>query len=252
MFKIIRISILLIILLGVVIGYLNEAKLRDWNQPLWVTIYPINGDQSTRAQHYINNLRDTDFSEIENFVAAEAKYWKLPLQTPVQINIASEIHQLPPIPKESNVINNIIFTLQLRLWTWRHANTDFPEDIKILVNYFDPSSNTKLLHSLGIERGKIGLVNAFAAKTYQGLNAFVIAHELLHTMGATDKYDTITNQPVFPDGYANPYQEPLYPQIYAEIMGGGIAQSESRSDIPDTLGRVVVREKTAIEIGWKN
>ena len=33
-----------------------------------------------------------------------------------------------------------------------------------------------------------------------GPNNVVIAHELLHTVGATDKYDPVTDAPRIPDG----------------------------------------------------
>ena len=46
-----------------------------------------------------------------------------------------------------------------------------------------------------------------------GGNDMVIAHELLHTLGATDKYDPVNNAPRFPDGYGDPQQMPLYPQL---------------------------------------
>jgi len=39
----------------------------------------------------------------------------------------------------------------------------------------------------------------------------VIAHELLHTVGATDKYDPATNESSLPEGYAEPDKIPLFP-----------------------------------------
>ena len=56
----------------------------------------------------------------------------------------------------------------------------------------------------GLQKGLIGVVNAFASDEQAAQNNVVIAHELLHTVGATDKYDPRTNQPSHPDGYAEP------------------------------------------------
>jgi len=42
-------------------------------------------------------------------------------------------------------------------------------------------------------------------------NDVVIAHELLHTLGATDKYSVVDDAPRFPEGYGNPAQVPLFP-----------------------------------------
>ena len=53
-----------------------------------------------------------------------------------------------------------------------------------------------------------------------GANDMVMAHELLHTLGATDKYDPASDAPRFPEGYGDPRQVPLYPQQFAELMAG--------------------------------
>ncbi|MEI2420481.1 hypothetical protein V6O07_09410, partial [Arthrospira platensis SPKY2] len=80
-------------------------------------------------------------------------------------------------------------------------------------------------HSLGLQKGLIGLVNGYAGEEHAGRNNLVAAHELLHTLGATDKYDMDTLEPIWPDGYADPTQFPLYPQTRAEIMSGRLQVS---------------------------
>ncbi|NIO43671.1 MAG: hypothetical protein GTO41_28055 [Burkholderiales bacterium] len=82
-------------------------------------------------------------------------------------------------------------------------------------------------------------------------NNIIITHELLHTLGATDKYDLATNQPLYPAGYAEPDIRPLYPQQFSEIMGGRIPVSQVRSVPPQTLDAVLVGPQTAAEIGWQ-
>jgi hypothetical protein len=77
-----------------------------------------------------------------------------------------------------------------------------------------------------------------------------MAHEVLHTLGATDKYDPATNLPIFPIGYAEPGRAPLYPQDKAELMGGRVPQSPRDAEIPQDLNRVVIGPATALEIGW--
>ena len=78
----------------------------------------------------------------------------------------------------------------------------------------------------------------------------VITHELLHTLGATDKYDLATNQPLYPEGYAEPDQQPLFPQEKAEIMAGRIPLSETKAAMPEGLTHTLIGEKTAREIKW--
>jgi hypothetical protein len=83
-----------------------------------------------------------------------------------------------------------------------------------------------------------------------GTNNVVILHEMLHTLGATDKYDRASNMPLFPDGYAEPERMPRLPQHFAEIMGGRIPIGTLRADQPDGLHQVVIGRQTAREINW--
>ena len=96
----------------------------------------------------------------------------------------------------------------------------------------------------------IGIIKLFATDKMTAENNIVMLHELLHTLGATDKYDLRTNQPIYPYGYAEPKLQPLLPQKKAEIMAGRIPITETRAEIPDSLADVIVGPVTAHEIGW--
>ena len=72
----------------------------------------------------------------------------------------------------------------------------------------------------------------------------------MHTVGATDKYDLATNEPLHPDGYAEPDKDPLLPQTFAEIMAGRIPSSTTQSEMPSSLDKVLIGTKTAREINW--
>jgi hypothetical protein len=96
----------------------------------------------------------------------------------------------------------------------------------------------------------IGVAYAFASRDAEGGNNIVIAHEVMHTLGATDKYDPSSNAPLFPIGYAEPDRVPLLPQPYAEIMAGRRALSRDDFEMPDSLREVIVGPMTAAEIRW--
>jgi hypothetical protein len=118
------------------------------------------------------------------------------------------------------------------------------------MRFYSPENPKLLRHSLGLQKGLIGIVNGYADVEYQGQNNLIAAHELLHTLGASDKYDPATNWPIWPDGYADPTQEPLLPQTKAEIMGGRVQISPAIALIPPSLEHVVVGAATAIEVNW--
>ena len=140
----------------------------------------------------------------------------------------------------------------MRLYARRAADTPGRphSNIRVFVLYHDPKVSEVVPHSLGLERGLIGVVHAFAATSMNGSNNIVIAHETMHTVGATDKYDLQTGVPIYPDGYAEPALSPRYPQQYAEIMAGQRAISDHQQEMPEALRDVAVGAKTAREIGW--
>ena len=140
----------------------------------------------------------------------------------------------------------------MRFWAWRKADPgERPRpEVRLFVVYHDPTRVERVAHSLGLQKGLIGVVHAFASDGQEAENNVVLAHELLHTLGATDKYELGTNQPAFPDGYAEPERQPLLPQHLAEIMAGRIPLEQGKADIPHGLHQVVVGGKTAREINW--
>ncbi len=92
-------------------------------------------------------------------------------------------------------------------------------------------------------------MHVFASRDQQGSNQVVIAHELLHTLGATDKYGA-DDMPRWPDGYGDPAQQPRLPQRRAELMAGRRAISEHVAETPESLATVVIGDATAREIRW--
>ena len=81
-------------------------------------------------------------------------------------------------------------------------------------------------------------------------NRIVITHELLHVLGASDKYNPYNGQPNAPEGLANPGKSPLYPQDRAEIMAGRVAVSAGHWRLPPSLNSCAIGQQTADEIGW--
>ncbi len=252
MFKKVRILILLYILLMVAVGgWLSKARSTDWDKSLNVVVYAINADGREATQNYINKIEKTDFNNIEEFFQHEAIRYNLLLKKPVDVSFAGELKEKPPLPPDGgSQLSIMLWSLKLRYWAWQNDNYPYPEDVQIFVLYFDPEETKTVAHSLGLQKGLIGIVNAFASEKMKKENHVIIAHELLHTVGATDKYDPKTNKPLYPIGYAYPEQAPLHPQKKAEVMAGRIAISDSKAKQPEKLKQVVLGEATAFEINW--
>ena len=252
MFKAIRIFFLLLILLFVSVStWLTQARSTDWNNSLYVKVYPINGDGSDIAEDYISNLQLRHFTSIENFITREVERFGHDLAKPVRMELGSPITDQPPkLGKSPGALSVMWWSMKMR-W-WASGVTDDQDrvdpDVRIFVRYHSPREEIVLENSVGLQKGMVGIVNAYASRLHAGSNNVVIAHEFLHTLGATDKYNPVDGLPRFPDGYAEPERKPLYPQRFAEIMGGRIALSENDAMIPKSLKYAIIGDDTATEI----
>ncbi len=252
-FKSVRITILLLILFFVAMNtWLAKLRSTDWNEPLWLVIYPVNGDGSTVTQKYIDRLSRDSFGSIETFLTGETARYGLAIEEPVTIRLAPQPDARPPRPPDNgSTLSVMLWSLKLRYWAFSNDTFEGPKpDVQMFVVYHDPEQHRRLQHSLGIQKGLIGVVNAFALRDLAQRNNVVIAHEFLHTLGASDKYQPATNLPLYPIGYAEPDKGPLYPQRKAEIMGGRIPLSEQQAVMPDSLRQCTIGPATALEIRW--
>jgi hypothetical protein len=252
-FKTLRVAILLLVLLVVSLTtWQDRYRSTRWRESLFVAIYPIAADDSPVTSAYLASLNAERFKAIDRFFAREAQTYHLEAQEPVKTRLRVPLQDRPPQREaQAGLIATALWSLKLRYWAWRvSGKAHEPEDIRIFVMYHDPALTPTVPHSLGLTKGLIGVVYAFAAPTMDGENNVVIAHELLHTLGATDKYDLANDAPRFPDGYGNPAQVPLFPQLTAELMAGRRMLAPDRWEQAMSLDEVVIGRATALEIRW--
>ncbi len=225
---------------------------RAWHSPLVVVIYPINGDGSKSTDRYIRALTDRSFKGIDDFMAREASRYKLLISRPTKTLLGPELTSLPPkLSADAGPLESLLWGLKVRWWAYDSTpDNDYSwNTVRMYVSYYSNEGLRTLDHSVGLQKGLMGIVNGFALVQQSKQNNIVIAHELLHTVGASDKYDQFLN-PVFPEGYANPDRQPRYPQRSAEVMAGRIPISKYSSYMALSLKSVIIGEVTAEEINW--
>ena len=252
-FRAVRIAALLLVLVLVAFTtWQDRYRSTRWVHPLFVAIYPIAADDSPATRTYVDGLDDERFKPIDRFFAREARRHGLSIDEPFRTRRRPELARQPPaLDPGAGPLATAAWSLELRYWAWRAGrNATEPQDIRVFVLYHDPKITPAVPHSLGLAKGLIGVVYAFADPLMSAANDVVIAHELLHTVGATDKYDPANDAPRYPDGYGDPRQTPLYPQSTAELMAGRRMLSADRWEQPASLDEVVVGAATAREIRW--
>ncbi len=250
-FRRFRILILLGLLAAALgLTWLEQSMARGWRAPLTVDVIPINGDGSELASETIRALQADDFSAINAFIERETARYGMKFSPAMQVTLKPELKAHPPAPPlDGSVLKTIFWSLKLRWWVYQQSDQLLPQlgRIKLYVLYHAPQDGIALQHSLGLQKGLIGVVHAYADPEQADQNNIVIAHELLHTLGATDKYDA-EGKPIYPQGYADSGSPQSVPRTEAEIMAGRYLAVNGRAVMPPGLERCVIGAQTAHEI----
>ncbi|MCK5902505.1 MAG: hypothetical protein KAG28_05085 [Cocleimonas sp.] len=223
---------------------------RSWQDTLQVIIYPINGDQSDQSQATINALSESRFASIPFFIKQQAQNYGVLLEQPIEIKLASQIKKPPAMPAlNANILKIMFWSLKMRWWAWVEDHYSKEKDIRLFVEYYATETDDSQV-SVGLEKGLMALVKNYSSPHFIERNNFIIAHEMLHTLGATDKYNPSTLMPAYPQGYANPKLPINQKQTQCEIMGGRIPLSVDLAVMPSALNNCLIGMTTAKEIGW--
>jgi len=253
-FGTVRIALLLAVLAFVAANaWLDHKRSTDWDHTLRVTIYPWDAAQDSSVRAYVDGLGAEDFAGIAEFFSQQAAGYGVPLQEPVRIRVSHAVRESPPeLANRPGPLSVIVWSLRMRYWAWRVAVDDPlpPPDIQVFALYHAGQNLASMPDSVGTTKGLMALAHLYADSAAAGSNQMVVAHELLHTLGATDKYDLSTGLPLAPAGLGDPAQRPTYPQQTGEIMAGRIAMSASEAVTPESLDEMLVGAETAREIGW--
>jgi len=253
MWKAVRIAVLLLVLL-VVAGqaWFDRFATTRWQRTVHVGALPVSADGSPVTAAYLARLDQKKIDEVSHYLNAEARRYGVGIEEPIALQLYPTLAEAPPaLEPGAGVFTRIVWSLRLRYYRHRVLGGVRPRpQIALFLLYHDPALARTLPHSVGLQRGLSAVVHVFATPSQEAQNRIVITHELLHTFGATDKYDRATPQPQYPQGLANPQLAPLYPQQQAEIMAGRLALSATQARLPDSLDEERVGPVTAKEIGW--
>lgn len=253
MWRAVRIGFLLLVLLIVAAqAWLDRFSTTHWRHTVYVGAFPVSADASPVTADYVAQLDQGRIDEVSAFVNTEARRCGVGVDEPIDLRLYPPLAVAPPaLDPGAGVLARIAWSLRLRYYRYRMLAAISPRpQIAMFLLYHDPALASSLPHSAGLQRGLTAVVHVFASRPQEAQNRIVMAHELLHTFGATDKYDLDTGLPEYPDGFADPQLLPRYPQRRAEIMAVKTPLSVTEARMPDDLQDEGVGPATAREIGW--
>lgn len=243
-FQAIRVAFLLMVLAVVAFRtYADRRAIQSWEQPLLVRVFPLAYEADDEIAAYAKSVPHDLYTPTAQYLEQEAQRYGVTTSPLIELVVDHGLRERPPLLADTpSVLDAILFSLKLR---WFASGRGGPADVRMFVLYHRPAPGKSVPHSVGLERGHVGIVHAFAGLEHEPRNAVVMAHELLHTAGATDKYDA-SGAPIFPEGYADPDAEV---QTQAELMAAALPTPEGPR-LAENLGECVVGPTTAREIGW--
>lgn len=123
---------------------------------------------------------------------------------------------------------------------------DYP--VQLFISY-SPGGDDTASHSRGSDTQRLAIAHVDANERNPTYAVVTIAHELAHALGAEDLY-TEQSTASFPEGYVEPFREPLFPQRYAELMAVDVPTSRYGEREATSLDEVRVGYHSAALMGW--
>ena len=254
----IRLAILVGLLAITVLWALHDIYSRrartEWERPVSVAVALV--QLGPVDQSALDALR-ARFPALEARFASEYhRYGRGQLARPVTFTVYGPVNVDRSAPDDPDASIPSLAQHAYDLWRWTRAvdegsalpARDFDSRIYLVVRaprdrgrqWVDGSSE------LG---GRVGVARVELDVSAVDLALFVVSHEFLHTLGASDKYD-VTGRALIPDGLVEPDRIPRFPQRYAEVMARNLVLAPGDERPPESIAELGVGIATAREIGW--
>lgn len=174
---------------------------------------------------------------------------------PFEFRVFGPVRELRPLPvfEDDGLWSLFRFNRELAAYAASHdeaAGLTGAFDTRIYLQGTRPQSeHRQSVEGVSQAGGQIGAVSAELNEASWDFAWFVVVHELLHTRGASDKYDP-HGHALEPEGLADPDRDPRYPQLGVELMARGQPEAKGQELPPGPPETWAIGKWTAREIGW--
>ena len=253
----VRVAVLLAVLFVVVLYAAKDLWRRrarnSWARPLNVALVVVrDGEVNAAAISALTRQTRT----LEALLRDQFRRYRDGGMKPFEFTVYGPVDASGPVP---HAATDGVIDLAKHAWALHRFTSDLDQHADVPSTGFDACvylvvrqparADRALVEGQSEQGGRIAIAQAELDETMAPLALFVATHELLHTLGATDKYDAAGRIRV-PSGLAEPELVPIYPQRYAEVMARNRAFAPGVEEPPATLAELAVGRETAIEIGW--
>jgi len=244
--------VLTLVVLWGITDYAGRQARLDWERPLEIALVLV--EQSKLKPSTIHAFRDR-IPKLEEQLGREFAKYRTGIHLPVRFFVYGPVAgPTPPQPSDSEALSDRLVESVARLVFGRKGDRLagvplFGFDSRIYIAARPPSSTvTQFVEGFSEQGGRHGFVDVELDASMVDFALFVTAHELFHTLGATDKYDREGNS--MAAGLVDPTQRPLFPQAQADVMARGRPVAPGVDEPPTFLRELGVGVHTARELHW--
>jgi len=264
-----RIIILLLIASAAGYVYYSLTKPRPqfaWNRPYKLAVVGFMVNLPPQWRQFINkfneqagkeyvDLHNHTLPDMTGWFQREYKRYGGTMEQALELSIFGPFDEMepPPMPPGPDMKFSSRFIEYKKFKSWftsfnnRHK-LDLAEFDSVIYVHFVGGEFDGFMETYGSRHDDVTLINCYLDFALAEIDIMLVIHELMHLLNAKDHYDE-NFLPINPEGFAQPFELPLYPQTFAEIMAGRIPRSESSAQNIRSIRDLRVGIYTAFEIG---
>jgi hypothetical protein len=189
-------------------------------------------------------------SEHHRYTASSRSYAQITVRGPWPQHVVPPELAGPTDPWWRIAMQSMAFPRYFRGLAFDHGIDARAFGVRAYVVYTAGDGDDIASHSRGAEKGHFAVAYVSLDEKNPAYALASIAHEICHALGAVDLYDESTYLPQHPEGFMEPYRQPLYPQRYAEIMAVDLPIGHGLETEIHSLDQLRIGYRTAADMGW--
>lgn len=209
-------------------------------------------EKSSVALWMNSDFQQAFLSPIQAFFEREYLTYTKKQQLPFRFVFAGFERDTPKIQWQGGIFNSYLpFEEFFNIFQLKNQ-TDLKDQARLFIHLYSKQLNAPSEYPIDFQGGRLihhGILYYPLFSETDSEFQLRLTHEILHMLGAKDLYNA-KGLPKYPDGYAEPFKDPLHPQTYGEIMSRTIPQNPSEYIPLPSLEEARIGAATAHQLGW--
>jgi len=221
---------------------------------LYISVEEIGNtkEKSSVAMWMNPEYQQSFLNPIQAFFEREYQRYSKKEQLPFRFVFAGFERDTPKIPWQGGIFNSYLpFEKFFSIFQLK-SNIDIKDEARLFIHLYTKQLNVPSDYPIDYQGNRLvhhGILYYPLFSETDNEFQLRLTHEILHLLGAKDLYNN-KGLPKYPEGYVDPFKDPLHPQVFGEIMSRTIPQNPSEYIPLSSLEEARIGASTAKDIGW--